>query len=250
MPAPRITITVLFDNVAGRPDLDPAHGFSCLIEGGAETVMFDTGSDSHILLENMKKLGKDPRAIDTVVISHPHWDHAGGLFGLMHATGITPRVVMPKAMYEEYVGHVRKLGAVADIVDGPRPIGPGMHSTGQLPAPTGEEDRNEHALILAAPDGPAVVTGCAHPGIVALTRKAIEVVGGKPSLVLGGFHLRHDGPDAVDSVIGELRALGVRAVGTSHCTGAVHAARFRDAWGDGFRPFSCGSVVELAGSAA
>ena len=53
-----VEITVLFNNVPQDPGIQTAHGFSCLIEGLSKTVLFDTGGDGHILLENMAKLGQ------------------------------------------------------------------------------------------------------------------------------------------------------------------------------------------------
>ena len=242
-------ITVLFDNLSPDPNLTPAHGFSCLIEGREETVLFDTGLDTHILLANMKALAKDPKAITTVVISHIHFDHSGGLFGLLQETGIRPRIVVPKSMYEEFIDHAKGLGCAVVVVDEPTRINAEIRSTGQVEAPNGLRDFAEHALIVDSGDGPVMITGCAHPGIVKLTRRAADLGPEAPTTVLGGFHLRHDGEDEVDDVIDALKKIGVKRVGTSHCTGRAHAERFQQAWGDGYVPFTCGAVVELAPAA-
>ena len=74
-----IEITVLCDNRKYSGRLETAWGFACLIEGLSRTILFDTGPDKTLLLNNMAKLGTDPQSIDAVVISHYHGDHTGGL---------------------------------------------------------------------------------------------------------------------------------------------------------------------------
>ena len=72
-------ITIVYDNNA-QEGLKCGWGFSCLIETGTNNILFDTGWDGHLLLENMEKLGIDPQIIDTLVLSHQHWDHIGGRY--------------------------------------------------------------------------------------------------------------------------------------------------------------------------
>ncbi len=49
-------------------------------------VMVDFGYSSEVLLTNMQILGIDPASIDALVLSHGHYDHFGGLMGLLTAT--------------------------------------------------------------------------------------------------------------------------------------------------------------------
>ena len=72
-------ITILYDNTIFQSGLNPDWGFSCLVETHNRTILFDTGSNGSILLENMKELDIDPLSIDEVFISHNHFDHIGGL---------------------------------------------------------------------------------------------------------------------------------------------------------------------------
>jgi 7,8-dihydropterin-6-yl-methyl-4-(beta-D-ribofuranosyl)aminobenzene 5'-phosphate synthase len=57
-------ITIVFDNYLHNPELKTEWGFSCLIEGFEKNILFDTGSDGEILLENMQKLKLDPKKTD------------------------------------------------------------------------------------------------------------------------------------------------------------------------------------------
>jgi 7,8-dihydropterin-6-yl-methyl-4-(beta-D-ribofuranosyl)aminobenzene 5'-phosphate synthase len=49
-------------------------------------VMVDFGYSSEVLLTNMRLLGIDPASLDALVLSHGHFDHYGGLMGLLTAT--------------------------------------------------------------------------------------------------------------------------------------------------------------------
>ncbi len=73
-----LKITVLVDNTVVKPmGLKGEHGLSILIEKDGKKILFDA-RQSNILIENAIKLGMD-LDFDTVVISHGHHDHTGGL---------------------------------------------------------------------------------------------------------------------------------------------------------------------------
>jgi glyoxylase-like metal-dependent hydrolase (beta-lactamase superfamily II) len=54
--------------------------------------------DRHVLLESLAALGLDDSSIDFVVLSHLHFDHAGGLLA-HHVPGTTPRLLFPRARF-------------------------------------------------------------------------------------------------------------------------------------------------------
>ncbi len=65
------------------------HGLSLLVTahagGGKRTLLFDTGPDAATFLRNAAILGVDFGAVEAVVLSHGHWDHAGGLLAAVEA---------------------------------------------------------------------------------------------------------------------------------------------------------------------
>ena len=76
-------------------------GFAAIVEADGHIVLFDTGARPDTVLKNAGELGIDLRTVDTVVLSHNHWDHTGGLVTLR-------RTLMAKnasAMQNTHVGH-------------------------------------------------------------------------------------------------------------------------------------------------
>ena len=61
-----------------------AHGLSLLLTASRgstnHTLLFDAGPDGDIFQRNMSKLKINPVCIEEIVLSHGHWDHAGGFF--------------------------------------------------------------------------------------------------------------------------------------------------------------------------
>ncbi|MFO8133099.1 MAG: MBL fold metallo-hydrolase [Thermoplasmatota archaeon] len=167
-------LTIVYDNTVylGSEGLASRWGFSCLVETGRRRILFDTGGDDQVLLHNMAVLDVQPETIDTIVISHEHWDHAGGLPVLLERNPDVPvyRLEYPSS----YAGHI--------VVDGPCRIADGVYSTGRLPG----SPVDEQSLVLQGRQGCIVLAGCSHPGVDVILQAAGEhgpVVG-----VIGGLH--------------------------------------------------------------
>ena len=120
-------------------------------------------------------------------------------------------------------------GAVSKPVKDEMEILPGCFSTGAMGSSIPEQ-----SLVLNTPDGAIVITGCAHPGIVDIVRKAKEIVGKDVALVFGGFHLVRTSDKRIDRIVEDFRKLGVKRVGPSHCTGDNARERFAREYGDDF----------------
>lgn len=60
-----------------------AHGFSCLITAHraavTRTLLFDAGPEGDVLALNVARLGAGIARVESIVLSHGHWDHGGGL---------------------------------------------------------------------------------------------------------------------------------------------------------------------------
>jgi 7,8-dihydropterin-6-yl-methyl-4-(beta-D-ribofuranosyl)aminobenzene 5'-phosphate synthase len=75
-----------FESGATAVGLMAEHGFSALVtvrRGDTTTsVLFDTGLSPDAMVTNASRLGLDLSGVHAVVLSHGHFDHAGGLAGL------------------------------------------------------------------------------------------------------------------------------------------------------------------------
>ena len=60
-----------------------AHGLSCLLTayrgGKSHSLLFDTGPEEDVFARNVARLGVDLGAVEAIVLSHGHWDHAGAM---------------------------------------------------------------------------------------------------------------------------------------------------------------------------
>ena len=68
----------LMEDTPGVEGLSYEHGLSFYIETGRHKMLLDTGA-SPAFIENAKELGIDLTQVDMVVLSHGHYDHAGGI---------------------------------------------------------------------------------------------------------------------------------------------------------------------------
>ena len=92
VPPPREAAGRLCRHRRGLPDaLIAEPGFSALVRvttGGRErTLLFDAGVTPTGVVENMRRLELSPGDIETIVLSHGHWDHVAGMEGVAKALG-------------------------------------------------------------------------------------------------------------------------------------------------------------------
>ncbi len=233
-----VTITVVFDNNTLRPGLATAWGFSTVVQHGGRTVLFDTGGDGQMLLANMAALGFTPRDLDVIVLSHDHADHTGGLEAVLEQNAQVT-VYLPQAFRSGFKERVRALGAQVTEVTGPLEIAPGLWSTGHMGGSIIEQ-----GLVLQTGDDLVVITGCAHPGIVEMVRKASEVGQADVSLVMGGFHLSGASTATMQGVVSGLDELGVARVAPCHCTGPDATRLFAAVFGERYQRCGVGLVLQ------
>jgi 7,8-dihydropterin-6-yl-methyl-4-(beta-D-ribofuranosyl)aminobenzene 5'-phosphate synthase len=266
------------------------HGLSLLVtvHTGEEkqTVLFDTGYSSVGLLHNLEQLDVDLDQLDTVVLSHGHMDHTGGLHPLLDrmARPIT-MVVHPDAFHSpRYFGldDGRRLqfphALVKDdlvqkgvsIVESKGPVtiaGDSVLVTGQvdrvtsfekgLPNAVMEKDgklvkdpiSDDQALVIRLKDkGLVVISGCSHAGIVNTILFAQKVTGiSHIHAVMGGFHL--SGPifePIIEQSISELKKLEPKVLVPMHCTGWEAIQRFSEEFPTSFVLNSVGTTIALS----
>ncbi|MFP4016422.1 MAG: MBL fold metallo-hydrolase [Halanaerobiales bacterium] len=158
-------------------------GFSCLLEVNDYKLLFDTGGNGIILLQNMEKMNIDPGQIDSIFISHSHWDHMGGLSDLLSINkGID--VFLPESSWvkgsllpESYTD-ILKSGNIIPVSESQQ-IQENISSTGELAG-------IEQSLVVKTDRGIVVVVGCAHSGVDNIIKAAAEY--GDIYALIGGLH--------------------------------------------------------------
>ena len=230
---PECSIIVVFDNNTLREDLIPGWGFACVVRFQQKTILFDTGGDGAVLLNNMKKLNVDPHDIEAVVLSHAHFDHTDGL-GLFLEANPKVMVYLPQSFPASFKHRVLNTGAAVEDIDESRELFPGVFTTGEMKGAVPEE-----ALVLVTSRGDVVITGCAHPGIVNIVQRAKSLTGNTIHLVIGGFHFPK--PD----VVTKFKELGVERVAPCHCTGDEGMAMFSKTYGTNYIEIGVGKGVDI-----
>ena len=169
--------TIVYDNEVRSQGLKAGRGFSAVIESeNTPSILFDTGADSSTLTHNMRELNIDSKNIETIVISHAHRDHTGGLSEILRISE-TAELFLPSSFRRAFPR--RRVTMVKDAMQ----IREDIFSTGEL-------EGIEQSLALKTEKGIFVVTGCAHPAMRNILGAAAKF--GKLYGIAGGFHGFHD----------------------------------------------------------
>ncbi len=196
-----IKLSIVYDSET-LSGFEGGWGFSALLSSGGVNLLFDCGWDGHILRRNLGRMGYSLADIGTVVLSHAHWDHVGGLTEVLQHPDIGEGLSV--VLHDGFSQRMRKeIGARATVIeaDGPREIIPDVWTLG----PLGKEVK-EQALLVVTPTKALVITGCAHPGVRSILERASEVK--RPTSIMGGFHgaKAEEFPDSLEGIV------------TCHCT--------------------------------
>ncbi len=272
-------LTVLMEN-KGSKGLHSEHGLSFFIEEEGRKVLFDTGQ-SELFLKNAETLGICLEEIDSLIISHGHYDHANGLPALVKL-GVKPSCYLGKGFFNpKYVNEATgiRFNGVNFSLEDLRCAGWEIHEISHTPFPldTGDtkmwivsdflrEDpyetiparfvRNseegeliadtftdEIMLVIESAKGLILIVGCSHPGIINMIERVKSLFDLPIYALIGGTHLVNADPQRIDHVISYLEESTISIVGIAHCTGenAVREARER-----GLKLIDCsaGAVLE------
>lgn len=232
-----VTITTVYDNREYDKRLQTGWGFSSLIKVKDKTILFDTGGDSEILLNNMKILRMNPKTIDTIFLSHIHGDHTGGLTGILEENSKVT-VYLPESFPRSFKNRIKSYKSNVVEVSSPIKIYDGIYSTGELGTWI-----KEQSLIIKTEKGLVVITGCAHPGIVNIVKRAKELTKENVYLVMGGFHLGGASNSEIDYIIKSFKELEVEKVAPSHCTGDRAIESFKKEYENDFIENGVGKTI-------
>lgn len=210
-------ITILYDNTVYKQGLESDWGFSCLVEVPDKTILFDTGSNGSILLENMKKLNVDLSSIDDVFISHAHFDHTGGLSAFLNENS-NVKIFAPVSFRG-----VRNAKEVI-YVSKPTQLYENIFSTGEL-------DHIEQSMAVKTDKGLVLVVGCSHPKMQHIIKAASQF--GRVYGIIGGLH----GFDEYELFQG----FGI--ICPTHCT--QHITEIKSRYPEKYVKGGTGKIIEL-----
>lgn len=247
-------ITTLCENNVAQSGkrLIGEHGLSFFIEAGDSRILFDTGQNLAIA-HNAEVLGIDLSRIDTVVLSHGHYDHSGGLKSLLDCNTnfrlcAHPDVFGPKVKgrgdKHKYIGIpvdrkvLEQKGIKIQLDKDPVLIAPGITATGEIPLENDFERvesvfylkqgddygadtlTDDLALILDTEKGWVVVLGCSHRGVVNTLTHVTRITGRNTiHAILGGLHLGQASDAKLGMIVDHLQAFELEKIGVGHCTG-------------------------------
>lgn len=218
-------VITLIENTDGGTGLHCEHGLSVYIETEKHKVLVDAGA-SPLVLENAKTLGVDLTQVDTLVLSHGHYDHSGGIIpftqinttatiymqksavldyvstshGGEHYIGINPKIPeLPQVkLLELKENEIYKIDEELQIfsgIKGNRLSPKGNKSLFQKVDGGLKQDSfvHEECLAVFAEGKKLLFSGCAHNGIVNILDRYQELYGCDPDYVFSGFHMMKEG---------------------------------------------------------
>lgn len=273
-------ITILCENSVGPlSGTLGEHGFSVLIESvEGDSLLFDTGQGL-TLLHNARRMNKDLSLVRQVVISHGHYDHAGGLMPLIVGCGTKQVFGHPSIFQSRYrvkdtgeyfsIGipasqnELEAVGASFDFLSKFRSIIPGVYLTSEVPRvtnfETGDQELfydctglkldntpDDQSLVLDTEKRLVLILGCWHAGLVNTIEHIASMTNRSDVFaVIGGTHLGFCSQEQINKTIAVLKTLRVKKLAVSHCTGFAASVRLSREFPKEFQVATVGYTFEV-----
>lgn len=235
-------IKIVFDKQSQNKRYSTGWGISYLIDNN---ILFDTGEDWKYLADNFRIMKINVSNIETVVISHDHWDHTNGLWGLIKLKKDI-KIIVCAGIGKEFKNKVKKLQGNLNEVNKITMIKKDIYTTGKIEGEYKSAYMPEQALILKTKNGISVLTGCSHPGIVEMLQIIKKHFSNeKLYFVGGGFHLMDADINDIENVVSAFKKMGVQKAGPSHCSGYNAETIFKREYGENFIEFKVGKVINV-----
>jgi 7,8-dihydropterin-6-yl-methyl-4-(beta-D-ribofuranosyl)aminobenzene 5'-phosphate synthase len=256
----RILSTMLADEGFGE------WGFAALVTVDGRRILFDTGANEDTVQRNLKALKLDLADVDTVILSHNHWDHVTGLMPLRRqyvekspkalsrmygGTGIFWPRLGPQGQINNTMARIKTdyeaTGGSVTEVSQPIELMPGVWLTGPVPrvhpernwsgagrvrSPSGDvEDTipEDMALVIKTDQGLVFVFGCGHAGVINTLEHARKTIDAAPvKAIIGGLHLFDANDQHLAWTASQLKSFGVQQLVGAHCTGIEAVYRIRE----------------------
>ena len=249
-----INIDVLLENGKDSREFIAKHGLSIVINNGIQSILLDVGPDGSFL-KNANKMGIEISGFRTLVLSHSHLDHTGGLDHFCSVNKAANIILFdsPSSRYFVSIFGILRLPVSLKAKPANMERIRSLHENIQIDRKTWfirntchdnkkpsfnknllkHIDNNyitdtfDHEGILVLEDDGelAVFNSCSHNGVI----NSIESVkqqfkGMKIRSYVGGFHFhdpignRDEEDGSLDSLVKYIKPSGIRLY-TGHCTG-------------------------------
>jgi len=266
-----LTITQLVENTAVGPGLLGEHGNAFLIEADGYYLLFDTGQGL-TLRHNAKQLDVPIKSIESIVLSHGHYDHMGGLAEALDMTGLIDIYLHPQALGSKFNRNGRNIGVpMADEIRNrsltrqiihtrePTEIIKGIYVTGEIPRTHKIEDTggpfyldqelnhpdslvDDQALYIETFQGVVVLLGCGHAGVINTLEYIHTLSSSRPiRAVIGGMHLLNATPERLAFTGDALERFSIPYLAPNHCTGLNAICDFKNRFPDCIHVSNVGS---------
>lgn len=251
-------IRLLAENYARKRDMLAEHGLSIWIEKDDKNILFDTGQ-SEIFSLNAEQIGIDIAKANLLILSHGHYDHAGGVPEFCRVNHDAPVYIHHAAFHKRYYGKgksgsdigipwskqansemnfpLRRLIFNKDSVN----IDENIVISGEIPATVLFEDHpqnfyiddgdgvlspdmigDEQMLLIKGDSGLYVFVGCSHVGIVNCIKYAQKLFPNDKIVgVIGGMHLESASDIRIQKTIQYFLESDIQTVIPLHCTGML-----------------------------
>ncbi|MBB5337120.1 MBL fold metallo-hydrolase [Pectinatus brassicae] len=276
-----LKITTLIENMPSDNEaLLYEHGLSLFIEFDGKKIIFDTGKSGDYI-ENAKLLNIPLEKTDTLIVSHGHYDHAGGVLKTIDLLKTNTTMYVGQEFFNlkhkkledgsyKFNGIdfsendlIRKKIKLIKISKDLQFISGNIVIFKKIARSNTFEKQNpkfmvkknndmkpddfadEIVLGLITKKGLVVVAGCSHLGIVNILTSISKTINIPIYAVLGGTHLVEADAVRISKTIEAFRNMNIKYVAVSHCTGETGIKIIKQELREGFILNNTGNVFKL-----
>lgn len=276
----KINLGILVNNIVGESHFLAEHGLSILIqtqEGEKkEDHLLDCGKSSSTLLHNIAAYGIELAnlSLKTIILSHGHYDHTGGLKGLLENTSQRIPIIGHPDVFAQRISYVRGFRTIScpfnqseireaggDLLlsrDSVK-INDYLMVTGEVPRKN-KFEKNPHfrkvtsnhwrddevdddlsVIIDVNQESFFLLCGCCHAGLIN-TLERVKTLTGKTKCygVMGGLHLVGASQERIDFTIAELKKWNPEVIIPLHCSGREAMYQLKSHFPEKTKLLNCG----------
>lgn len=262
-----VSVTVLSTNLANGAAIGE-WGLSALVEVDGNCILFDAGRYPDTVIRNAEVLNVDLSCVTDVVLSHFHFDHTTGLLPLIENLRVkNPQAIQRVHVAQGFFSsrhrasgdnnaEVNQMIALRGTIEAQgveflehpeaTEIFPAVWVSGPVERRHPEQNYSSalkvdfdgdwvrdfvpesQALVIRTDEGPIVLLGCGHSGVVNALDHIQDTIHDEPIVALmGGLHLFAADDETLDWTAAKLLEIGVKNLMAGHCTGIEPMMRLR-----------------------